>query len=100
MCKKRLNGNAPSGTIDPCLRELIEYLKFIHKNCKYPYTIIASCCGHGRYSMSLIVRNESTKEVFDMMSNTLIPRKKRFYKKDKEGYFYIPEVLKGRRRMI
>ena len=33
-------------------------------------------------------------KVFELFSGKLINRKKRFYKKDKEGYYYIPEVLR------
>ena len=53
---------------------------------------LGSCCGHGRYSMSIVYRN-SKGEIRDMISGALIPRKKRFYKKDKDGYYFIPEAV-------
>lgn len=30
----------------------------------------------------------------EIFSGTVIPRKKRFYKKDKHGIYFIPEVVK------
>jgi len=29
---------------------------------------------------------------FEVLSKTYIPRNKKFYKKDKDGYYFIPEV--------
>jgi len=57
----------------------------------YPYPIIACCCGHGKYPMTLVARYSFSNQ--ELLSNIEIPRKKRFYKKDKEGYYYIPEVV-------
>jgi hypothetical protein len=33
--------------------------------------------------------------VWDMASNELLPRKRRFYQRDKQGYYFIPEVVYG-----
>ena len=55
---------------------------------------LACCCGHSKYPMTIVIatkidlRQEICNEVF-------IPRKKKFYKKDMEGYYNIPEVLNG-----
>jgi len=43
--------------------------------------------GDYRYIVSTV------KTIFDLISNKIIPRKKRFYKIDKQGYYYIPEVI-------
>ncbi len=67
---------------------------------------LGSCCGHGKYKKTIIVQSESgllsTKKdsfkikylnsVEDVFTNTIIPRKRKFYKKDAKGYYYIPEI--------
>ena len=83
--------------IDKCMFNLIEKLK----NHLYEddVSVVACCCGHGKYPMSIIVREEvyingihSSFIIKDWMSGKEIPRKRKFYKKDSEGYYYIPEV--------
>ena len=86
MCKFANNGK--HSRIDKCIKHLIANLKV------HGVATVASCCGHGKYPMSIIVMSlKSTREHFDMVSNTTIPRKSRFYKRDKQGYYYIPEVV-------
>jgi hypothetical protein len=62
------------------------------------YTTKASCCGHGKYPMTVIVedynRKTGERKFFDFISGIEITRTRNFYKKDKQGVFYIPEVLK------
>ena len=51
---------------------------------------LASCCGHGKYPKTIVIeRNGQNIEYF---SGIVIPRKRRFYRKDSEGIYYIPEV--------
>lgn len=84
MCKK----NNPR-KIDVCMKMFIHNLKnMLHED---EYQILACCCGHGRYPMTIVVRGFETFEIF---SGARIKRKKRFYTKDADGYFYIPEVSK------
>lgn len=87
MCKKKQFKYCPS-EIDECMKILIYNLKCIGVNT------VACCCGHGKYSMTILV--EGQLGVHDMVSDKFIPRKKRFYKRDEEGYYYIPEVEDGR----
>jgi len=60
---------------------------------------IASCCGHRKYPMSVIIKEGisdriENKIVYrDIFSQIIIPRKRRFYIKDKQGYYYIPETV-------
>ena len=59
---------------------------------------LACCCGHGKYNMSLIVKQcfpeaREKFQIYDWCSGKYIPRKKRFYVKDKQGYYYIPETV-------
>jgi len=83
--------------IDPCIKELIENIQ--NNLCEEECAIVACCCGHKKYPMTVIVREEiyinGTHTGFtirDWCSNIIIPRIRRFYKKDKQGYYYIPEV--------
>ncbi len=52
---------------------------------------LSCCCGHGRYSRTIVMktRNDGAVEYY---SGVTIPRKTRFYIRDNEGKFYIPEV--------
>ena len=85
MCKKKQFKYCPS-EIDECMKILIE-------NIRDSCNTVACCCGHGKYPMTILLkRNEYAIELF---SGKLINRKKKFYKKDKQGYYYIPEVVKN-----
>lgn len=82
----------------------------ICKNCKHSITRIdkcmrvftsalycsesvkATCCGHGVYPMTIVVEDDFGK-MFDLISGVNIPRKRKFYKRDKNGMYYIPEVV-------
>ena len=75
--------------VDSCMTHIIYYLN--HHGCK----TLACCCGHGRYNMSIVHESPNGK-IWDLMTGTLIPRKKRLYKKDSKGYYYIPEVVEAR----
>jgi hypothetical protein len=86
MCKK-LKGCGRR--IDPCMKIFINTLKhFLDKSA----VIVACCCGHNKYKMSIVCRFRDGR-YFDLVNDTWIPRKRRFYKKDKQGYYFIPEVL-------
>ena len=76
--------------IDKCMRILIENL---NEYFGYDLDILVCCCGHSKYLISIIVREYPSGRIYDFCSNLDIPRKKRFYVKDKQGYYYIPETL-------
>lgn len=97
MCKVDIkNGDT---RIDPCMRKLIKWLNNKHKT-------ISSCCGHGRYNSSVIVKEYREidgkgqivfYEIFSgrilrIKKNPLDKDPKKFYKRDKQGYYFIPEV--------
>jgi len=89
MCK--FDPKNDSRRIDPCMKIFIENLNFILKpNIK----IVASCCGHKKYPMTIIIDNQDSdgKQVIDLVSRTVIPRTKKFYRKDKQGHYFIPEI--------
>ena len=90
MCKKKQFRYCPS-EIDECIKPLINFMKV--KGGKLQP--VASCCGHGKYPMTIVVRNH-LGHTWELMSNENISRKRNFYKKDKQGYYFIPEVVNPR----
>jgi len=88
MCK--LNKSNKGTRIDPCMRVLIKNLNYFLSGLK----IKACCCGHGKYPMSIIVQDINPSfGVLDLVSGLHLPRRRKFYKKDKQGYYYISETL-------
>jgi hypothetical protein len=84
MCKK------PKGLhnrIDPCIRPLIKWLK------QRGFETKGSCCGHSKYPMTIVVKSITSGNHYELFSKRNIPRTRNFYKKDKNGIYYIPEVL-------
>jgi hypothetical protein len=77
--------------IDKCLIEEINCLNMI-KSLK----TLASCCGHGKYDPTIVIKDHNGN-IFDYYSNkSLKPKKRnRYYKKDNEGFYFIPEIVKN-----
>ncbi len=83
--------NSKSGLkrIDPCMRAIIKNLEYLKVRT------LACCCGHKKYPMTIIVDIGISKVMpLEIFSNMMIERKKKFYKKDKQGHYYIPETIK------
>jgi hypothetical protein len=112
MCE--LNKKSGLKRIDPCMRNFIKRLNSIfdimRKNKEADFKILACCCGHGKYPMTIIcsyIDKDVGKTIIEFISGkgiykksrknaTIINtefREKKFYKKDKQGYYYIPEVV-------
>ena len=91
MCKKKQFKYCPS-EIDDCMKNFIENLNILLINSDL--VIFACCCGHFKYPMTIIVKHMISGKVFDLISSKTIPRKRNFYKKDKQGYYFIPETIK------
>lgn len=57
---------------------------------------VSCCCGHGKYDMTIFVKVEKkgTKDLYLEIFHDIYVESasKRFYKRDKKGYFYVPEV--------
>lgn len=88
MCKKT-NYKISNPRIDKCMKTVIFNLNyFLRKGFK----TVACCCGHKKYPPTILIKN-SYNVIFDLFSGKVIPRKRRFYKRDKQGYYYIPEVI-------
>jgi len=89
MCKAKLYKSGPNPRIDKCMRGFMMRLK-VH--LREGHKIVACCCGHNKYPMSIVIEDEY-KNHYDLVSGELINRTRKFYKRDKEGYYYIPEVV-------
>ena len=87
MCKWSKHGDT---RIDPCMKKLC---KFIDKNTGFK--VLMCCCGHGKYPMSIVVRERYYAYQYEICSGVILNDKKRFYKRDKQGYYFIPEVKQG-----
>ena len=74
--------------LDSCIARFIEHLNLSLKDVE----TVGSCCGHGIYPMTIIVRDKYNQH-YDLVSGVHIKRKKRYYVKDKRGYYFIPEVV-------
>lgn len=77
--------------IDRCMRHIVSTLGTILED--HRMSLVACCCGHRKYNPSLICNLHSADVNVELFSNIIIPRKKRFYVKDKQGYYYIPECV-------
>ena len=100
MCKKKQFKYCPS-EIDFCMRNLIKLLNDMG------FKTFACCCGHGKYNMTIVGASEvyvgkgkDELEYYDLVSMKVIPRKRNFYKKDKSGYYFIPETLVGTKTKV
>jgi hypothetical protein len=90
MCRKIIYKTSHK-QIDECIRPLIKFLN----DCDY--TTVASCCGHGRYPITVVVDESypGIKPVFiELFSGKTIPRTRRFYSRDSKGFYFIKEVSK------
>lgn len=85
MCKWSEWGDT---RIDPCMREFVKNLR------NQGVRTLSCCCGHGKYPITCIIDIGFSKTLaLEIFSGIQIPRKKKFYKRDKQGYYYIPEVI-------
>lgn len=57
---------------------------------------LGCCCGHRRYKTTVIIE-EINGTIRELLTGIIIPRKKRFYVKDKKGFYYLPEVDKPKK---
>lgn len=87
MCKLNKWGDT---RIDPCMRQVIKNLQ------ELKVRTLACCCGHGKYPTTIVVDIGITEVMpLEIFSNVMIERKKKYYKKDKQGYYFIPETLEA-----
>lgn len=100
MCNKRnstqikfKNQLGYPAKVDNCLSEEIVALN------KKGILTLASCCGHKKYHKTIVIKRRLGiifvrywRKNRGKFNQIVIPRKRRFYKKDKEGFYYIPEI--------
>lgn len=73
--------------VDSCLPIILKLL-----NDNPDVKTLASCCGHGKYHPSIVAKIKGFDFPIEIFSGEFIRRKKRFYTKDKEGFYYIPVI--------
>jgi len=92
MCNKRnkskIEVDGRKIKIDSCMVPLIRMLN--HSNIE----VYACCCGHGKYPKTIIGKFPKIAPTMELLSLKIISRKRKFYFKDKQGFYYIPEVVK------
>lgn len=88
MCKKCNKFHLNNNRKDICMAKLCSLMNETTK-----YKTLASCCGHGKYPMTIVV-SRGWGDPIEWFSQITIKRKRNFYKRDKQGIFYIPELIK------
>lgn len=76
--------------IDICLKKIVKRL-----NKQPNFKTLACCCGHKKYSPTIIIKDKKGR-IFEFFSRKQLDIKKRnrYYKKDINGFYYIPETMK------
>src|SRR3990167_4429756 len=97
MCK--LNKGNGGRFIDPCMQGLISRMT---EMLSEDFKTVSSCCGHEKYPMTIVLRNKHFGNISEFFTGTPIMRTKKFYKKDKQDYYYIPEIIErsSKKKMI
>ena len=95
MCQKRNSTEIPYrnqhgnfAKVDNCIAKRIIELNKAGK------ITLASCCGHKKYKKSIVLLCKDGITRIEHFSKKIILRTRRFYKTDKQGYYYIPEIKK------
>jgi hypothetical protein len=57
------------------------------------FKTVGSCCGHGIYPLTIVCRTVEGK-YFELISGIDIPRTRNFYRLDKDGFYFIPELTR------
>lgn len=90
------NGKRGTKIMDECLLELID---FINSSYDGKFKTLLSCCGHGKYPSTIVVKNTRSQVIFDWFSGKILENyykkgkiRNRFYQKDTEGYYFVPAV--------
>lgn len=88
MCVKRSSVNAYLHgrlvRVDACIRLEIEELN------RQGFMTVGSCCGHGIYPKTILIKRRG--QTILLNPETVIPRTRNLYRKDDDGYYFIPEA--------
>jgi len=87
MCKKCNPKHTNTNKKDICMEKICQLI-----NETTNYKTLGSCCGHGKYPMTIVVTRGYGNPI-EWFTQIEIPRKRNFYKKNKQGIFFIPEVI-------
>lgn len=71
--------------IDKCLKPILTFLR------EHQIITYASCCGHNKYPRTIVYRAKDG-HIRELFTGEFLGEKKRFYRKDENGYYYIPEL--------
>ena len=85
--------------IDPCLISQIDMINAMGNGMK----TISSCCGHGKYKATIVLLRQRDMMLIEWFTGEIIgkyDKKKpkqynRIYKKDREGYYFIPFLVQN-----
>lgn len=78
--ERKINGKVLR--LDECLAETIVNLNKIGIKTR------ASCCGHGKYPLTII-----TVDGIELTSNLNLGKRRNYYEKDRNGFYFIPELV-------
>ena len=71
--------------IDLCMRKKIKEMNDMK------IKTVACCCGHDKYFPTIVAKYGDV--YLEFITGTKIPRIRRFYKRDEEGIYFIPECV-------
>ena len=74
-------------SIDSCIAEDVEAI-----NKRPLLQTLGCCCGHGIYPSTVVVGFKGGCVTIEWYSGVLINRKRRFYQRDVNGMYFLPEV--------
>lgn len=86
MCQKK---SYCSREVDPCIQPLVKAINQLNG-----FKTLSSCCGHKTYQTTIIIKDEEGT-ITEFFSGIKLEYRKRnrFYKRDENGFYFIPELL-------
>lgn len=74
--------------IDKCMKEKITEI-----NLSPFLKTLSCCCGHSKYKTTIVVK-DTQGLIFEFFSEKIlgVRKRNRYYKKDDDGIYYIPEL--------
>lgn len=79
------------------IEEFNKAIKLLEPYLSKKLRVCACCCGHGNYEKSIVLKkgedsDDDVSSYFEHFSKIEIPRSRNFYKCDKGGHYYLPEL--------
>jgi len=72
-------------SIDSCIAHKVNAINMVGL-----FKTLGSCCGHGKYPPTIVVKDQSG-QTFEYHTRHPIQRMRRFYRKDADGHYFLPE---------